>query len=129
MAKTGSINNLFVKAATNWKAYNLLQTSSEKAYYDKTLSATLNALKKINQEKNIESLLQAEGFMLTQELSLYANSKEETDSISAALIQLQDARKSLDVVEKPRSYQAATKTYGTKDKENELPLDSFRKFL
>lgn len=64
-----------------------------------------------------------------QELKNYSNSPEESNSIKTALVQLKEAKNSLDIVQDPQVYQGATATYSGKRKEAGLPLDSFREFL
>lgn len=67
--------------------------------------------------------------LLHLELQNRANSPEETNSIKTAVLQLEEAQKSLAVVKDSAAYTAVAETYSSKRKEAGLPLDSFREFL
>jgi hypothetical protein len=113
----------------NYAANQQVAVSKEMAKLNKGLAETLSLLKEVNKTQNLYIALDVEGIMLHQELEKYANSREEADSLEAAITQLQEAKQSLEVVQDPQAYQKAAATYSGKRKENGLPLDSFRQFL
>jgi hypothetical protein len=129
MAKTGFHNELLLKLERNYVAHQHLASTKEAAELHEGLAATLNLLKEVHKTHDLNIALDLEQIMLHQELERYANSKEESDSIAAGIKQIQEAKKSLNVVRDPQAYQTATETYSGKRKEAGLPIDSFREFL
>jgi hypothetical protein len=129
MAKSGFQTRLILRLDRNYEAHKRLAASKEALQLNEGLGATLNLLKDVHKTHDLNIALDLEQIMLHQELEKYANSKEESDSITAGIKQIQDAKKSLNVVRDPQAYQAATETYSGKRKEAGLPLDSFREFL
>ncbi len=129
MEKIGLVSKLTSNLNLGWESYQDVQTSVETQNHNAILQDTLGLLKAIKATKDTPLALGVEEMMLRQELTLYANSPEETNSIKKALEQLQEARKSFAVVHNHEVYQQATETYSSKQKEAGLPLDSCRQFL
>jgi serine phosphatase RsbU (regulator of sigma subunit) len=129
MALTGLISELLNQISQDWELYQRLEASKERQARDKSLAITLALLKRVAATKDINLILATEKLLISQELSLYANSPEEHNSIKAALSQLEDAERALLIVRNFEAYQNATSTYPAKRKENGLPLDSFREFI
>ncbi|SHN72795.1 hypothetical protein [Desulfovibrio litoralis] len=129
MAKTGLANKIFINLEFNFETYQLKETSKEAQKHNEGLQDTFSLLKEVKAAKEIYLALGVEQLLLNQELARYANSPEEANSIKKAIEQLQDARKSLTVVNDSQAYQKATETYPSKNKEAGLPIDSFRAFL
>jgi hypothetical protein len=86
-------------------------------------------LKEVHSTKDLNLALGIEELFLREELEKYSNSVEERGSLEKALVQIQEARQSYAVAQNPPIYKEATQTYSGKQKENGLPLDSFRQFL
>ncbi len=129
MEKIGLVSRIIEKLDVGWEAYQDVQAALETQNRNKILQETLVLLKEVKGTKDIKLMLGVEDLMLRQELNVYANSPEETNSIKKALEQLQEARKSFAVVHDHKAYKNATETYSSKQKETGLPLDSFRQFL
>jgi hypothetical protein len=132
MAKTGlqaNLAELVLILEENYADDQHLASSKEASKRNEGLTATLKFLKEVNKTHDLHLALDVERIMLDQELEKYANSREEADSLEAAITQIQEARQSLEVVQDPQAYQKAADTYSGKRKENGLPLDSFRQFL
>lgn len=129
MEKTGLINKIVRNMDEAWGAYQLLEESPAMQKRNEALSETLSLLKAMKVEKDIKLALGVEEMLLTQELAVYANSAEQHNSVNTAIAQLQDARRSLGVVQEHAHYQSATATYPESQKEAGLPIDSFRSFL
>jgi hypothetical protein len=122
-------NPLFDQLARDWKAHELLEASTERQSLNKSLAITLTILKNIADSRDIPLILASERLLLTQEISLYANSPEEHSSITTALAQLGDAMQAWKIVTMAETYKNAAKTYPAKRMEGGLPLDSFREFI
>jgi len=129
MALTGLISELLNQISQDWELYQRLEASKERQARDKSLGLTLTLLKRVAATKDINLILATEKLLINQELSLYANSPEEHNSIKTAFSQLEDAERALLIVRNPEAYRNATSTYPAKRKENGLPLDSFREFI
>ncbi len=129
MEKIGLTNKIFTRLELNFQSYTQKETSKEAIKHNENLTETLSLLKEVKNTKDIKLGLSIEELLLYQELELYANSPEETNSIKKAIEQLQEAKKSLAVVDDSKAYQTATETYSDKRKEAGLPIDSFREFL
>ena len=129
MAKIGWHSKLTQVSFNIWEAHRLLEESKERRAHNEGLAELLALLKELAVAGDINVLLTAERFILNQELSLYANSAEEHNSIKIALLQLDDAQKAFGIVVFPEAYQKATDTYSSKRTENGLPLDGFREFI
>jgi len=129
MALTGLISELLNQVSQDWELYQRLEVSKERQARDKSLAITLMLLKRVAATKDINLILATEKLLISQELSLYANSPEEQNSIKTALSQLEDAERALLIVRNPESYRTAANTYPAKRKESGLPLDSFREFI
>ncbi|MDR2123870.1 MAG: hypothetical protein LBP38_02670 [Desulfovibrio sp.] len=119
----GLRSDLLAQLNRDWHVHRQLEASDERKARDKSLENTLAILKKIAGASDISLILITEKFLLNQELSLYANSPEEHNSIKTALSQLEDAEQSLRIVHNPEAYRNATNTYPAKRKENGLPFD------
>ena len=129
MEKIGLVSKIYDTLDVNWRTHQQVESSPEMLKKNASLQETLGLLKEVKGTKDIKTMLGVEEIMLRQELSVYANSPEETNSIKKALEQLQEARKSFAVVHDHKDYEKATETYSSKQKEAGLPLDSFRQFL
>lgn len=129
MEKTGLIVKLGQNIDQSWDAYQLVNESQEVKKHNEVLSDTLTTLKTIKLTKDLKLALGAEEMLLRQELAVYSNSPEQSNSITKAIEQLQGAKQSLNVVQDHESYQSATATYSSSRKEAGLPIDSFRDFL
>lgn len=129
MEKIGLINKIVRNIDEAWGAYQLLEESPAMQKRNEALTETLSLLKAVKAEKDIKLVLGVEEMLLTQELAVYSNSAEQQNSVNTAIGQLQDARRSLDVVQEHANYQSATATYPGSQKEAGLPIDSFRSFL
>ena len=129
MEKIGLVTKVVEKLASSWIAHQQVENSAEMREKNIFLQETLGLLKEIKGTKDIKTMLGVEEIMLRQELSVYANSPEETNSIKKAMEQLQEARESFAVVHDHQAYQKAIRTYSSKQKEADLPLDSCRQFL
>jgi hypothetical protein len=122
-------NPLVDQIARDWEAHELLEASKERQSLNKSLAITLAILKDIADSRDIPLLLANERLLLTQEISLYANSPEEHNSITTALAQLDDAMRAWEIVTRTETYKNAAKTYPAKRMEGGLPLDGFREFI
>jgi hypothetical protein len=122
-------SSLLEQLNRDWRAYLRLEACKERKALDHSLANTRTILQSLCQSGELPLLLAAEKLLLNQELSLYANSPEEHNSITAALSQIEEAEAALKIVRDSAAYQAATATYPAKRKENSLPMDSFREFL
>lgn len=129
MEKIGLINDIARNLDVGWIGDKDLEASLAMQKRNATLSERLILLKEVKAAKDINVALGVEEMLLRQELTRYANSPEQRNSISTAIQQLQEAKQSLSVVQDHKGYQAATATYSGKKKEGGLPLDSFREFL
>lgn len=129
MEKTGLQNKIVRNLSRSWGTHQLAHETPEMKGHHASLAETLSLLKQVKATKDINQALGVEEVMLRQELALYSNSQEQRDSINAAIRQVQEAKDSLSVVQDHKGYQLTAKTYGAKEKEAGLPLDSFRKFL
>lgn len=129
MESAGLIDSLFNRLDRDWKLYQQLAACKERQARDEGQEVTLALLKQIATTKDISLILTAEKLLLNQELSLYANSAEEHNSIKTALGQFEDAERALLTVRDTEAYRKAADTYPAKRKESGLPLDSFREFI
>lgn len=129
MEKIGLINKFLNLSNTNYESSLLVQESKEQQDLDKSLALTLQHLKYIGQSRDIFVILEVENLALRLEMETRANSSEEVNSIKTALSQIDDAKKSMNIVKDAVAYKAAAATYSSKRKEAGLPLDSFREFL
>lgn len=129
MEKIGLINKLGQNIEQSWDTHLLFNETHEAKKHNLVLAETVSILKDIKASKDLNLALGGEEMLLRQELAAYANSPEQHNSVNAAIKQIQEARKSLVVVNDPKAYQAATETYSGKRKEAGLPIDSFREFL
>ncbi|MDR3299680.1 MAG: hypothetical protein LBU43_06685 [Candidatus Accumulibacter sp.] len=121
--------NLLDQLSQDWKAYHQLEISKERQDIDTSLENTLTMLKCLADPMDISLILASEKLLLNQELSLYANSLEERNSVETALSQLEEAEQALLIVHIPEVYKNATRTYPAKHREKGLPLDGFREFI
>lgn len=129
MEKTGLINRFLIQQDRNHEMYHLLHNSREAQNYNSGLQENISFLQEIKSAKDIMLFLGVEEIMLRQELAVYTNSPEQHNSITMAIEQLQDAKKSLNVVKTPEQYRIVAATYPANQKEAGLPVDSFRAFL
>lgn len=129
MEKIGLIAKLGDNLNQGWDAYLLVNESREVKKRNEILGDTLATLKTITSTKDIKLALGVEEMMLRQELTTYANSPEEANSVTKALEQVQEARQSFKVVEDHKAYKTAANTYPNARKEAGLPVDAFRTFL
>lgn len=128
MEKTGLLNNLAGALNENVKSFVLKETSPEARSYHESLQDTLNFLKRIKNQQNPELILAAEKAILKHELKHHANAPEMVRSLQTAHEQLLEAVEALKLVRIPSSYQALNQGMSSKDKQQGLPLDAFRKF-
>jgi hypothetical protein len=130
MARTGLTDNLLVaQLNATYDAHKLIEASAELQTLNMIHVKTVEILKDLSASRDIALLLSAEQLLLSQELSLYANSPEERNSITTALNQLKEAKNSLETVNDTAAYKKAASTYSARRKENGLPVDSFREFI
>jgi hypothetical protein len=130
MDQIGLIGINFLKQLNReWETNLRLEASHERHALIKSQNNTLSLLSEIANANNIQLILLFERLLLNQELSLYANSPEEINSIKTALVQLDEAEESLLIVQKIDIYKQSSQTYSSKRKEKGLPLDSYRDFL
>jgi hypothetical protein len=94
----------------DWEAHCQLEACKERKALDHSLANTRTILQSLCQSGELPLLLAAEKLLLNQELSLYANSLEEHNSITAALSQIEEAETALKIVRDPTAYQSATAT-------------------
>ena len=126
----GLTNKVLGHLNRDWEARRQVLESQAHKDQEKSFKITLDFLRQHAAEKDIHTLLDDERVMLRHSLKFDANSPEEAQSLKAASSQLDDAAKCLDVVcHDPKGYKASARTYPTKKKEGELPLDAFRDFL
>lgn len=129
MEKTGLISDYTLTSALVWESYRVLNESPQQKNLQSTQENLLQILKQINKEQDIPLLLAIESISLTQEMKIRANSPEEINSIKAALLQLEEARRALEVVKDFSAYKAGTETYSSRQRDGGLPLDAFREFI
>lgn len=129
MDTTGLINSFALSTLALWATHKLHAESQEGQSLTTVLNKNLLILKDVAQSNDLETLLNIESMALSLEFENHANSPEERNSIKTALLQLQEAKQSLEVVKNPEGYKTATETYSSKRREAGLPLDSFREFL
>lgn len=126
----GLTDSLLVHLNRDWEARSQLLASQLYKDQENSLSKTLGVLQKHASEKDIHTLLDDEGIMIRHALEFDANSPEEAQSLKAAIVQLDDAIKCLNVVSAdPQGYTASAQTYPARKKESGLPVDAFRDFL
>ncbi|MGL4209667.1 MAG: hypothetical protein ACRCTY_09805 [Candidatus Adiutrix sp.] len=104
--------------------------SPEQKKFDEGMVETLNYLRQSAKERNIGQLLHDERLLLTHSLKFDATSQEETKRLTAAINQLDESLRCLNLLEKsPAVYKENATIYSSKRKEAGLPLDAARKFL
>lgn len=88
-----------------------------------------NAIAKLREEKNIDSILRTEKFYLTIGKEV-ATSKNEISSLNEGLRRVGEAEQSLDAVRNKKTYSVRLQTSSLKELDKEgLPRDSFRQFV
>jgi hypothetical protein len=127
--KIGLVNKFAVNFEQTWKSSQLISQLDPIKKHNDFLADSLKLLKVVHTTKDLSLALGVEEMFLREERNKYANSPEEIGSLDKAIEQLQEARKSHKIVQKPEIYQEATETYSGKRREAWLPLDSFRDFL
>jgi hypothetical protein len=129
MAKTGLINDILGISEANFKTHTLFLGSKEFLSHNDGLKEMLVCLKKVYATKDIHILLGTEELLLRQELNRYANSSEEVDVVVKGLEQIQEAKRALSTVQKPKEYQIFDATLAARNKDAGLPMDAMRLFL
>ncbi len=123
-------NKVLEHLTRDWRSRRLLLASQLYKDQEESLSETCAFLRKRVEEKDTGQLLTDEGIMIRHMLKFDSNSPEETQSLNAALVQLDEAMKCLDVVNNdPQGYAAPANPYPGRKKEAGLPLDAVRDFL
>ncbi|MCL1889014.1 MAG: hypothetical protein FWF99_00725 [Desulfovibrionaceae bacterium] len=94
------------------------------------LAELAKQLKKIGESKDLNAILAAEKMMLgIEEKNIM--SKEHAASLRRALIQFDNSKNSLELIDDKLAYYKASAIYADtrNDRKNGLPRDSFRKFI
>jgi hypothetical protein len=129
---TGRTKNekLLFEINANLAAYQHLEQSPQRIALNVSLNKTLKLLQDEKKSTDIFVHINNEETILPQELELLANSPEEINSINAALEQIQDALRALEIANDPSAYRISANTYSTRKRDAKgLPLDAFREFI
>ena len=129
MERTGFLNEFIIISGSVYAADKVLDESSEQKIARASRDMLLSFFKDVARSNDVKSILEIENAALLLELKHRANSREEVNSINAALSQLQDAQKSFVIVQNHEAYRPCAATYSSRQKEAGLPMDGFREFI
>lgn len=113
---------------TIYKNKIALDKTERKIDEDEYKKNKLDILKEIQNTKDLEIILYAEKFCVSQDIQKNLFSVQQGRSLKASLKEYNNGLKSVEAVEDKKSYRAAEKTYPLQKKEAGLPIDGFRQF-
>lgn len=121
--------NAIEKIVSSYEAKNSLRESNINQRTEKHHYECANALSKLRDEKNVDSILRTEKFYLYKGTEL-ATSRSEKSSLNEGLRRIEEAEKSLLAVRNKYTYNVRLQTASLKELDSEgLPKDSFRQFV
>lgn len=118
MDQTGSLDkSLTVAAAADLSRHRKMRESKEGKAFTSSLPITLGLLKKIGKSKDVDLIARSEASLLKLELqTIGAQDPSVIPSLKAAILDLDEVKKSLETVRNPVLYQAAETTHHRKKK-------------
>jgi hypothetical protein len=127
---TGSTNKLLHQLNRNLGTNEQIRESSLQKKHNDGLMETVVYLREQSQTRDIGPMLDDERLLLTHSLQFDANSPEEKNSLQSAIGQLDECRRSFNILtSNPVAYKETAGTYSSKKTEAGLPLDAAREFF